>query len=247
MVIFKCFSFLFFFCCFVDFALVVVSVCFCLTATRTVNAIILVQRGSDFLFGRMNVNFYSLTPSLPPYLPWICAPPSFFLSHLKQRLENGERLKKNWFCRSTSPDLPRWTWKDTTHDFRPFFSVNIFISVETFSFLWQNHFLTKTPFSHFYSRNLRLRWRRTDPPSPSPSSLSFFFINCIDCTFLLLGLRGGYRWKSKNCVCACERESSYNKLGLPSCRGSSLAQCAKPSASSLVVLASFSLIAAGFF
>lgn len=51
---------------------------FCMTANRTVNAIILVQRGSRFLLERMNVNFYNV-PSPPP-------PPQSPVSHELRRL-----------------------------------------------------------------------------------------------------------------------------------------------------------------
>lgn len=65
-------------------------------------------------------------------------------------------------------------------------------------------------------------------PPPSP----LFFINCIDCTFSAARV---LKDRSKQlCV-----KSSDNKLGLPSCRGSSLVQRAKPSASSLVIIASW--------
>lgn len=65
-------------------------------------------------------------------------------------------------------------------------------------------------------RGLRFCWKNECeflqcPPPPTPPF-------CIDCTFLLLRFKDGSK---QLCV-----KSSDNKLGLPSCRGSSLVQWA---------------------
>lgn len=68
-------------------------------------------------------------------------------------------------------------------------------------------------------RGLRFCWKNECeflqcPPLPPPPTPPF----CIDCTFLLLRFKDGSK---QLCV-----KSSDNKLGLPSCRGSSLVQWA---------------------